>query len=398
MNGWNRLTLGAKGNRNGVVETVIMNDFRPRWWLRSPHLQTFLGTTGQVDCFSELTKVHRIPTIDGEALALHEDLPSSDLPWQATNEDPVGDRVALLIHGLGGSHRSGYLVRIASRLRELGVRVFRLDLRGSGAGEAWAYKPPHAGLTSDIADAVGWIEKNCNPRWLSLAGFSLGGNLVLKFLGELGSGGFRERVDGECLRHAVAVAPPIDLRLAADAMERGTGRLYSAYFLRLLNRHLQRKVELWPQWKSLLRSQSAKSIRQFDQWYTAPLSGFSSADEYYEKSSSKNWLASIQLDVDLLVAADDPIVPIESYDGLVRMKAANIGRTGGVSSIRFCQSAWGGHLGFVERWMTKMPTRRSTESLEGSHSQRALVGRWMDGWVVGRIIESSSGSSGRAKA
>lgn len=386
-----------------MVETVIMDDFRPRWWLRSPHLQTFLGTTGQVDCVSELTKVHRIATSDGEALALHEDLPLFGLPSQAANPEAFCERVALLIHGLGGSHRSGYLVRIASRLRELGVRVFRLDLRGSGAGEEWAYKPPHAGLTSDIADTVGWIEKNFHPECLSLAGFSLGGNLVLKFLGELGRGGFRDRVDGKCLRHAVAVAPPIDLRLAADAMERGTGRLYSAYFLKLLNRHLQRKVELWPQWKSLLRSQSAKSIRQFDQWYTAPLSGFASADEYYEQSSSKSWLSSIQLDVDLLVAADDPIVPIKSYHGIDRMTAADVEKASSIGAIRFCQSPWGGHLGFVERWIVNKPAMRGTgglevSGLEVSQGQRALVGRWMDRWVVDRIMESSLGQSDRSNA
>ncbi|MEY4566489.1 MAG: hypothetical protein RLY14_1459, partial [Planctomycetota bacterium] len=361
------MTLVAKGNRNGVVETVIMDDFRPRWWLRSRHLQTFLGTTGQVDCVSELTKVHRIPTIDGEALALHEDLPRLGLPSQAANEDPFCGRVALLIHGLGGSHRSGYLVRIASQLREMGVRVFRLDLRGSGAGEEWAYKPPHAGLTSDIADTVGWIEKNFQPQWMSLAGFSLGGNLVLKFLGELGSGSFRDRVDGACLRHAVAVAPPIDLRLAADAMERGTGRLYSAYFLKLLNRHLQRKIELWPQWKSLLRSQSARTIREFDRWYTAPLSGFSSADEYYEQSSSKRWLKSIQLGVDLLVAVDDPIVPIKSYQGIGRVEDMGVEKADGLGSIRFCKSRWGGHLGFVERWIGSNRTVLGGGRLDEAH-------------------------------
>jgi predicted alpha/beta-fold hydrolase len=381
-----------------VVETVIMDDFRPRWWLRSPHLQTFLGATGQVACVSELTKVHRIPTIDGEALALHEDLPLLGSPSSVATEDAFCDPVVLLIHGLGGSHRSGYLVRIASRLRELGVRVFRLDLRGSGAGEEWAYKPPHAGLTSDIADTVGWIEKHYHPQWLSLSGFSLGGNLVLKFLGELGRGSFRDRVDGDCLRHAVAVAPPIDLRLAADAMECGTGRFYSAYFLKLLNRHLQRKVELWPQWKSLLRSRSAKSIRQFDQWYTAPLSGFASADEYYEQSSSKSWLASIQLDVDLLVAADDPIVPIKSYNGIDRILAADVEKASGIGSIRFCQSTWGGHLGFVERWIGNKPTLRATGRLEESHGQEALVGRWMDRWVVDRIMESLSFHSDEASA
>jgi predicted alpha/beta-fold hydrolase len=186
-------------------------------------------------------------------------------------------------------------------------------------------------------------------------------------------------------------------------MERGTGRLYSAYFLKLLNRHLQRKVELWPQWKSLLRSQSAKSIRQFDQWYTAPLSGFASADEYYEQSSSKSWLSSIQLDVDLLVAADDPIVPIKSYHGIDRMTAADVEKASSIGSIRFCQSPWGGHLGFVERWIVNKPAMRGTgglevSGLEVSQGQRALVGRWMDRWVVDRIMESSLGQSDRSNA
>ena len=336
----------------------MMDEFRPPWWLRNRHLQTFLGTRGEADRVSAGTLVHRVPTSDGESLALHEDSPSDPL----SSDRPT----VLLIHGLAGCHQSGYIVRIGHALFQAGWRVLRLDMRGCGAGEQWAHKPPHAGLTSDVGDTLAYIATRYAPQKLGLVGFSLGGNLVLKFLGELGRGAHRLTSEQIGLKYAISVSPPIELSLAADLMEQGTGKLYTAYFMKLLQQQLRGKLELWEAW----REQAARvgiervlrTIREFDDAYTAPLAGFASAADYYQKSSGRQFLDSIQVRCDLLVAKDDPIVPFASYAGL------------GVGE-RWLKNAagqmvvmpYGGHLGFIER----------TRPYQ----------RWMDRWVVSRLVQ-----------
>lgn len=377
-----KFTTVAKVNRKREAETVMMDEFRPAWWLRNRHLQTFLGSRGSETEVASGTIVHRVTTRDGEYLALHEDRPAAASKVGVTGEMKTqADRVpaVVLIHGLAGCHQSGYLVRLGERLLRAGWHVYRMDLRGCGAGEEWAYKPPHAGLTTDVADVLGWIESHQRPAWLALAGFSLGGNLVLKFLGELAQGKFTELNIGTNLRHAVAIGPPIDLNLAADSMERGVSRVYTAYFMRLLKNQLQRKLELWPQWRALKTSQKLATIRQFDDAYTAPLSGFESAAEYYRASSSKPFLAQIEVPCDLLVAEDDPIVPVACFAGLRRGEAW-LPKVGGTMTC----TRYGGHLGYVS-------ARRTASAREAGRADHDFAahdfaaddfnGRWMDNWV-----------------
>ncbi|OYV87501.1 MAG: hypothetical protein B7Z73_10010 [Planctomycetia bacterium 21-64-5] len=138
---------------------------------------------------------------DGDQIVLHDDCPEG---WQP------GDRVALLIHGLAGCHQSIYMLRIAARLEELGVRAFRMDLRGCGAGVGLARLPYHAGRSEDAAAALETIARLCPASPVALVGFSMGGNIALKLLGELGE----ERCGH--LDRAVAVCPPFDLLAGAN--------------------------------------------------------------------------------------------------------------------------------------------------------------------------------------
>jgi len=368
------MLTGAKVNRLRGLETAMLDEFRPPWWLRNRHLQTFLGARDDTDKVGAGTLVHRVPTGDGEAVALHED----SLDESGTD---VNRPVVLLIHGLAGNHRSGYLVRIGQVLVQAGVRVFRIDMRGCGVGESWAYKPPHAGLTSDVHDALKFIAERCGPSKMALAGFSLGGNLVLKFLGELGQGKYGSLQQQLGLQYAIAISPPIDLSLAADRMEHGTGRFYTAYFMKLLQQQLRRKLELWEVWREqaarLGKGVGLRTIRDFDDAYTAPLSGFSSAAEYYRCSSSKPFLDSITVQCDLLVAKDDPIVPYASFQGM-QHGAKWLKNAAGL----VCASAHGGHLGFIEGHRAKEKSFLGDGKPPKSESQK----RWMDRWVSGRIL------------
>jgi uncharacterized protein len=353
----------------------MMDEFRPPWWLRNPHLQTFLGSRGDPEQVSAVTLVHRVATADDEAIALHEDFGGA-----ADRDDAP---TVLLIHGLVGSHDSGYLVRIGKTLYQNGWRVFRLDMRGCGAGETWAHKPPHAGLTCDIAASLAFIQQRCSPGWLATVGFSLGGNLVLKFLGELGRGEHGGLKDTLALQYAIAVGPPIDLSLASDMMERGAGRVYTAYFMRLLHEQLRRKIALWPQWRAVSDkvgdAKRLRTIRQFDDAFTAPLGGFASADEYYRLSSGKQFLDSIEVPCDLLVAQDDPIVPFASFQEL-RSGGGWLPKVHG----QMVSSRYGGHLGFMQTEKSLQHSSANSPTKPRTITEQ----RWMDRWVCERLFKA----------
>lgn len=356
----------------------MMDEFRPPWWLRNRHLQTFLGSRGDLESVGAGTLVHRVPTADGESLALHEDSPAEASVFSAKPYPTV-----LLIHGLAGSHKSGYVVRIGQSLLRAGWRVLRLDMRGCGAGESWGYKPPHAGLTSDVRDALSFIADRFAPQQMALVGFSLGGNLVLKFLGELGRGEHKLPIEHLGLQYAISVSPPIDLSLAADLMEQGTGRIYTAYFMKMLQHQLRGKLELWEAWREQAarvgESRVLRTIREFDDAYTAPLAGFESAADYYQKSSGNQFLDSINVPCDLLVAKDDPIVPYASYQGLLNGQRWLKQAPGQMFAM-----AHGGHLGFIEQ--SKPPRLLRSDSPQ---SMDAIPHRrWMDRWVVSRLKQT----------
>src|SRR5262249_16724822 len=144
-----------------------------------------------------------------------------------------GDRTALLIHGLVGSHLSPYMQRVAGKLNAHGIRTFRMDLRGCGAGAALARYPYHSGRSDDAAASVRKIAEVCPGSSTTLIGFSLGGNITLKLVGEL-----PDELPPN-LDSAVAVSPPIDLLHCVESLRRPLNRFYDRYFVRLLLTQVQ---------------------------------------------------------------------------------------------------------------------------------------------------------------
>ena len=143
-------------------------DFQPCMFMRCGHRQTVLGTTLPGGRFPYRAQPHTFPLSDGDVLVVHDDVPAS---WKET------DGVALLVHGLGGDHRSGYMVRVAAKLNRCGVRVFRMDQRGCGAAQWLSAQPAHAGRSDDIAEVLNWVEQqaiNMVPMVFSLSAYTLG--------------------------------------------------------------------------------------------------------------------------------------------------------------------------------------------------------------------------------
>lgn len=278
--------------------------YRPHPLLRSGHLQTLLVGLVGFECPSYNATPIRIGLDDGESMIVHEERGAA-----ISKQAPL----AILLHGLGGDHRSAYLGRLAPRLRSLGLCVWRVDLRGCGEGLKHAWRPANAGSSEDLAAVVKAAMELHPERQILIAGFSLSGNILLKMLGEAGAGVGRTKFDLARLSLALAIAPPINLHDCAGNMDRWSRRLYTHYYLKSLDSQVQIRQQHWPQWRTRSRTPKVRTIRQFDARYTAPLSGFIDEDDYYTQSSAIDWLPSIKTQAKILVDRDDPIVTARSF-------------------------------------------------------------------------------------
>ena len=362
--------------------------FRPHPLVRGGHLQTILGCylPGQVQV---LGVQRRVPLWDGDEIVLHDDGPSPSLlagtkpgpgaPLAGSDSDDrelltpgycdgkrygssdqnwqSGDPVAILIHGLGGCHQSGYMRRCSEKLRARGVRVFRMDLRGCGAGAALARNALHAGRSEDAAAALAFVVEHCPDSPVHLVGFSMGANIVLKLAGELGSD------VPPNLASVMAVAPPIDLVECSRNMQRGLNRYYDRTFVRGLVQHVRRREQLVPDALSRPLVPHPRKLVEFDSLFTAPLSGFADVNDYYTRASSGPLLAKITVPALVIAAASDPIVPVLSFE------QASFSPT-----TQLIITPCGGHLGFI--------------AASGPDPDR----RWID-WRVVEWIESQATSS-----
>ena len=323
---WLRLQVaGGCGLRNDEVslEELQIPDFQPRRFLRSGHLQTLATVFLHSNHIPYCARQHRIPLDDGDQFVLHDDCPSDWQPHQ---------RVVLLIHGLTGCYLSSYMVRISCKLAHLGLRVFRFDMRGCGAGEQLARSSYHAGSSADLAAAVSFISRVCPQAQVLAAGFSLGGNVLLKFLGE-----HRHR-EVEYVSRAMAINPPLNLIDCEKTMSRTAFGIYSRYFAHRLHRQLLARQAAHGGFSLPDGYRRPRSLREFDERYTAPAAGFDNADHYYRSSSSDQFVPHIKTPTQIVAARDDPLIPI---DNLLSLNLP--------TSVTRYVTDHGGHLAFVGR-------------------------------------------------
>ena len=328
--------------------------FRPHPLLRSGHLQTLAGVyfPGVLPEYRALR--HQVTCDDGDRVVLHDDCPEA---WSA------GGPAALLMHGLGGSHQSVYMRRTAGKLRDRGVRVFRMDLRGCGAGVELARLPYHSGRSADAATSLRFIATLCPGSPVALVGFSLSGNIALKLAGESAAD------PPDNLASVMAVNPPVDLAACSDWIGRWHNRGYDRYFADLLRRQIAERSARAPHAVRIDFSRTPRHLREIDDWFTAPVCGFGTADNYYRQCSSAPLLPEIRLPTLIVTAADDPLVPLHSYARL---------RLSSSTTLRIAPH--GGHLGFI-----------------GARSKSDPDRRWLD-WRVVEWVEKSIRQEGRRHA
>jgi len=252
----------------------------------------------------------------------------------ARDERPL----ALLLHGLEGSPRSGYVATLARELSVRGVGSVALAFRGCGGEPNQLPRAYHAGETGDLAFVVATLRARFPARALAVVGASLGGNVALRWLGELGEAG-RTTVSA-----AAVVSVPFDLAAGADHSASGPGRLFADRLVRSLRAKAAAKAQQFGPLGQLglrvdvARAVRAATFREFDDAFTAPLHGFRDADDYYARSSSAPWLARIAVPTCIVHARDDPFLPAA---------AIPLAALRDTPSITAHLSDHGGHVGFL---------------------------------------------------
>ena len=295
---------------------VIRSSFVPPWWLKNPHLQTFWPVLVRRQAPLEY-RAERLELADGDFV---------DLCWTGPEEGPL----VIVLHGLQGSVSSPYVIGLMRALMASGTRGVLMHFRGCSGEPNRLARGYHSGDTGDLGALIDVVRAREPDTPLAAVGYSLGGNVLLKYLGEAG--------EDTPLQVAVAVSVPLVLRAASDRLRQGLSRVYDRYLLRALLAGAKKKSEqLAAAGLDVTSVLQCRTIREFDDRLTAPLHGFSDALDYYTRCSSRSFLGRIQIPTLILHAADDPF-----------MSPAVVPQPEELSkSVTLELSPGGGHVGFV---------------------------------------------------
>lgn len=300
------------------------------WWLHGAHAQTMWGKLLRRRRDLHLVQ-RRLTTDDGDELELY-----------SLRLRPSAPHVVLL-HGLEGSLRSHYVNGILSAADDAGFNAHVLMFRSCGASLNRTKRLYHSGDTRDVRLVVEILAAEQPMSQLFLVGVSLGGNVLLKYLGEAAP---KVPVN---VAAAAAVSVPFDLSRSAAAINQGFSRVYQRFFLRTLKTKIAEKARRFhglPQAEEIAR---VRTMVEFDDLVTAPLHGFPDADDYYRRSSSLGFLGAIEVPTLLLSAFDDPFLPPDVLTSVAKEAEKN-------SALHIEFHAHGGHVGFIRGrfpWQTE---------------------------------------------
>lgn len=273
--------------------TFQAGDFKAPLWLRSPHLQTVGARLLRRRKPNGITR-ERVVTPDDDFV---------DLDFSGDFNNPKA--IVLLQHGLEGSALRGYALNMYAELARYGIAAVGLNFRSCSGELNRAKRLYHSGETEDTRFIVQLLHQRYPNARIGAIGFSLGGNALLKYLGEESA-----HVRLQC---AVAVSVPYDLGAGADHLDKSAmGRFYTRLFVKALVEKSRNKADLISDACDFSRGLRAQSFREFDDAITAPLHGFAHADDYYERSSSAQFLPRIRIPTLLIHSEDDPFLPAES--------------------------------------------------------------------------------------
>ena len=305
----------------------LENKFIPTWWLPEGHSQTLWRK------FSPTKKVrHRRQRIE------LDDSDYIDLDWTTLDPKQSKDNIIVFfLHGLCGCSRSSYILAMQSLLNTQGISSVAMNFRGCSGEMNRLARAYHSGVSEDVNEVFSKLTVEYPHHNFVFVGYSLGANVLLKWLGEVES--------HPSICKAVAVSTPFVLEFCAQAMLQGVSRIYGRYFVRRLVKDFQNKQEHLEasnpeeaeRIAKLGDTRSISSIWEFDDQITAPLHGFEGAEDYYRKCSSSAFLGSIGVDTLLIQSKNDPMIPPKSIPNNDMLSP----------QVQMQLTEKGGHVGFV---------------------------------------------------
>ena len=299
--------------------------YTPPLLFRNPHVNTIYTAVLKKTTFVAYQR-ERIETADRDFL---------DLDFSLVNSDTV----VLVIHGLEGSSESSYVRRFTQSLNEENYDVCAMNLRSCSGELNILFSAYHSGKTDDVQAVIYYLHHIKKYSKIHIIGFSLGGNLCLKYMGEQ---------QYSFIHSAVAVSVPCDLRGSSIQMSQAKNKIYATGIMNSLKNKLKQKIDLYPNKGFGIKDiQKVRSFHDFDNLYTAPFHGFKDADDYYQKNSSRHFIKSIKTPTLLINALDDPFLSESCYP----YKEAKEN-----SFLTFEYPKYGGHVGFyahAKTWIEK---------------------------------------------
>ncbi|EXI92618.1 MAG: putative hydrolase [Candidatus Accumulibacter sp. BA-94] len=300
-----------------------MTPYRAPDWLPGGHAQTIYPLL--IKPAPRSYRRQRWETPDGDFI----DVDWADPPTASVSADSMP--LLVLFHGLEGSSRSHYAITLMSACTAIGWTGVVVHFRGCSGEINRLPRAYHSGDSTEIDWILQRLQQLFPARPRYAVGVSLGGNALLKWLGE------RQGNAANFLRAAAAISAPFDLGVSGHQLACGLNRIYTHHFLQTLKRKAAEKLRRHPGLFDAQRMRAASCLHEFDDVVTAPLHGFASADDYWRRASSKPWLTAIRLPTLLLNARNDPFLPAQA------LPAAS--QTAASVQAEFPQQ--GGHVGFV---------------------------------------------------
>jgi uncharacterized protein len=296
-------------------------------FFRNPHLLTIAGNYWRRELNEQRFPVQAkfYDTEPGVQVLVHSQVPATE---------PIAQLI--LVHGLEGSSSAGYARSLAQAALEAGCATHRLNMRSCGGTEHLSGRTLyHSGQTSDLLAVIRQLPSNAP---IFLAGFSLGGNVVLKLAGELGASA--SSLGSKVIAGVMAISTPIDLAACVRQLDKPSNVIYARRFVSRLKERVRVKERLTPGLFDLSGLDLVRDIYDFDDRFTAQAFGFGTADNYYATQSSSQFLARIRVPTLLVQAKDDPLIPFSVYDHPAFSTNPN---------LRLIAVEHGGHLGFISK-------------------------------------------------
>lgn len=339
-------------------------EFIPRRWLRNGHLQTLAGNFLP----RKITLPEPEPLlveVDGPVAGYGPSQVLCHCHWQP--EAVRRERMTVvLLHGLEGSSNSQYIVGNTARALAAGMNVVRMNMRSCGGTDHLSPTIYHSGRSGDVGRVVEAIVERQRVASIALVGYSMGGNLVLKYLGEMAAAVPRQ------VKAAVGVSPLMDLAASSAALHLPGNRIYEWHFLRGMLARVRRRKVMYPRIYGDAQVSAIRSMRDFDDAIVARYGGFRNADDYYARVASSQFASALGVPTLIVHSVDDPF--IRMLPATREMLMAN-------PAVTLIETRYGGHCAFLTDPASKANGQGFGAALKDD-------GRWAEKRLLAFLLQS----------